>query len=98
MFKMMREVQPEQSTNNTDVKSQIEALGARMYVLVFKIALWKNITHSYTKQPYRYDTKRNQQLDWNSLAGYESLKQDIQDTLILPLKHPETFDGVAKRT
>ena len=32
MFKMMREVQPEQSTNNTDVKSQIEALGARMYV------------------------------------------------------------------
>ena len=26
------------------------------------------------------------------------MKQDIQDTLILPLQHPKTFDEVAKRT
>lgn len=53
--------------------------------------------HNFS-QTHRYDTKRNQHLDWNSLAGYESLKQDIQDTLILPLQHPKTFDEVAKRT
>jgi len=63
------------NNNNKDVRTRLEALGARMY-----------------------DTKKNQDLDWNSLAGYESLKQDIQDTLILPLRHPETFDNVAKRT
>jgi DNA polymerase III delta prime subunit len=36
--------------------------------------------------------------DWGSLAGYEAQKKAIEENLLLPLKKPETYDDVAKRT
>jgi SpoVK/Ycf46/Vps4 family AAA+-type ATPase len=36
--------------------------------------------------------------DWNFLAGYEKTKQQVKDTVILPLLHPEIFDQIAQMT
>ena len=37
-------------------------------------------------------------VDWGSLAGYEEQKQQIEDTLLLPLVRPDVYDQVAKGT
>lgn len=36
--------------------------------------------------------------DWDSIAGYSEVKQRIQDTLVLPLQHPEVYDSVVRGT
>jgi len=36
--------------------------------------------------------------DWDSLAGYEKVKKQIKDTVILPLRHPDFFDEIIKMT
>ncbi|CAN0138878.1 unnamed protein product, partial [Hapterophycus canaliculatus] len=36
--------------------------------------------------------------EWDSLAGYADVKQEIEDTLILPLRHPEVYDIIARKT
>jgi len=40
----------------------------------------------------------NEEFTWDSLAGYEGIKQQIKDTVILPFKHPEIYDGIVKLT
>jgi len=37
-------------------------------------------------------------LSWDCLAGYEHLKRDIQDTLVLALQHPDTYTNIARHT
>ena len=37
-------------------------------------------------------------LTWNYLAGYVDIKQEIQDTLVNALAHPEIYDAIAKQT
>ncbi|GIX43305.1 MAG: ATPase AAA [Leptospiraceae bacterium] len=34
--------------------------------------------------------------DWNSLGGYDDIKTEIQETVILPLLHPEVFEKVSE--
>lgn len=36
--------------------------------------------------------------DWDSVAGYDDVKRRIEDALVLPLQHPDVFDGVARGT
>jgi hypothetical protein len=37
-------------------------------------------------------------LDWDSLAGYEDVKHEIEDTVVLALQNPELYDQIAKKT
>jgi len=37
-------------------------------------------------------------LGWDSLAGYEKVKKQVKDTVVLPLMHPELFDEIVKMT
>lgn len=37
-------------------------------------------------------------LTWDALAGYTDVKQRIEDTLTLPLKHPEVYERIVKGT
>lgn len=37
-------------------------------------------------------------VDWGILAGYEEQKQQIEDTLLLALLHPEVYNEIAKGT
>jgi len=37
-------------------------------------------------------------LDWEDLAGYESVKQKLDDTLTYSLSHPEVYDRIARGT
>lgn len=40
----------------------------------------------------------SQDCTWNSIAGYERIKQEVKDTIILPFKHPEIYKNVGKLT
>ncbi len=35
---------------------------------------------------------------WDYIAGYDDVKEEVKHTIIMPLKHPEIFDSVAKKT
>ncbi len=37
-------------------------------------------------------------LDWGYIAGYEEVKRQIRESIILPLKNPEVYDSIAKLT
>mmetsp|Transcript_25186 Transcript_25186/g.32760 ORF Transcript_25186/g.32760 Transcript_25186/m.32760 type:complete len:305 (+) Transcript_25186:78-992(+) len=37
-------------------------------------------------------------IDWDSLAGYESLAKEIEDTVVLALQNGEKFDAIARKT
>lgn len=37
-------------------------------------------------------------LTWASLAGYEEVKQQIEDTLTLPLRHPQVYESIVRGT
>ena len=34
---------------------------------------------------------------WEVLAGYETVKQDVEDTVLLALKYPEAYEKIARR-
>lgn len=38
----------------------------------------------------------NPDFTWDCIAGYEGVKQEIKDTIILPFKNPEVYKGVGK--
>ena len=35
---------------------------------------------------------------WDYIAGYDQLKQEIKDVIILPMKHPKIYEKIAKKT
>jgi SpoVK/Ycf46/Vps4 family AAA+-type ATPase len=37
-------------------------------------------------------------LDWSYIAGYEEVKKNIKETIILPLQNPAIYDSIAKLT
>ncbi|KDO15769.1 hypothetical protein SPRG_18694 [Saprolegnia parasitica CBS 223.65] len=37
-------------------------------------------------------------LTWDSLAGYDTVKAEIQDTVVLALQNPALYDAIAERT
>lgn len=41
---------------------------------------------------------KEQNLDWDYLAGYENQKRDIEDTVLLALKYPEIYDQITSQT
>lgn len=43
------------------------------------------------------NTQRNH-LDWNYLAGYEKIKRDIEDTVLLALTHGDVYDQITQAT
>ena len=43
-----------------------------------------------------YDS--NQKFSWDDIAGYDEVKQEIKDTVILPLQNPEIYENIAKGT
>jgi hypothetical protein len=44
------------------------------------------------------DSIKDGNLNWESLAGYQDVKKDIEDTVISALRYPKTYDDVAKLT
>ncbi|CAM9690633.1 unnamed protein product, partial [Phaeothamnion confervicola] len=45
-----------------------------------------------------YNKEANDGVDWECLAGYDRMKREIEDTVVLALKHPETYDQIARET
>ncbi len=43
-----------------------------------------------------YDS--NNGFGWDDIAGYEDVKQEIKDTVLLPLQHPEVYEQIAQGT
>ncbi len=44
-----------------------------------------------------YEARQNT-LSWDYLAGYETVKQEIKDTILLPLLHPEIYERMVQET
>ena len=42
--------------------------------------------------------KREHKLDWDYLAGYENVKRNIEDTVLLALTHGHVYDQITKAT
>ena len=42
--------------------------------------------------------KKDARLTWDYIAGYEDVKQEIKDNIILPLEHPELYEDIVKGT
>jgi SpoVK/Ycf46/Vps4 family AAA+-type ATPase len=40
----------------------------------------------------------NEQYGWDYIAGYEEVKREIRESIILPLKNPDVYDSIAKKT
>ena len=38
--------------------------------------------------------KRKDQLDWDYLAGYDKVKRNIEDTVLLALTHGHIYDKI----
>ena len=43
-------------------------------------------------------TEGHVEVDWRGLAGYDEQKKQIEENLLLPLKRPDVFDAIAKKT
>ena len=44
------------------------------------------------------DDPNNNNNNWSALAGYEHVKREVDDTVLLALKHPEEYLKIAKKT
>lgn len=42
--------------------------------------------------------KRKDQLDWDYLAGYDKVKRNIEDTVLLALTHGHIYDKITQTT
>lgn len=42
--------------------------------------------------------KQENKLDWDYLAGYESIKRSIEDTVMLALTHGDVYDQITSLT
>lgn len=45
-----------------------------------------------------YPQSKDLPLTWDSLAGYERQKRDIEDTVLLSLSHPDIYDKITRGT
>jgi SpoVK/Ycf46/Vps4 family AAA+-type ATPase len=45
-----------------------------------------------------FDRTRNSDLTWDSLAGYDKVKNDMEETVVNALKYPEVYDEIATKT
>lgn len=42
--------------------------------------------------------QRKNKLDWSYLAGYDKVKRDIEDTVLLALTHGYVYDQITSKT
>nr|CCA14155.1 ATPase putative [Albugo laibachii Nc14] len=47
---------------------------------------------------YNSKSEDESALDWNSLAGYDDVKKEIEDTIVLALQNPDLYDQIARST
>ncbi len=66
---------------------RLQSLGVRVYSLNCPNDCHNDMTNNSERK-----------LKWEDLAGYESVKQEVKDTLILPLQHPEVYEQIARET
>lgn len=59
-----------------------------------RVATAKEKLESFGAQVYIPDDT----LTWAALAGYDEEKEAMQESIVLPLKHPELYEGIARET
>ncbi|KAH9152445.1 hypothetical protein AeRB84_005130 [Aphanomyces euteiches] len=45
-----------------------------------------------------YDDTTSGELSWDALAGYDDVKTEIEDTVVLALQNPDIYENIAKHT
>jgi SpoVK/Ycf46/Vps4 family AAA+-type ATPase len=41
-----------------------------------------------------FDSASNEKYSWDSLAGYEEIKQQLQETVLNAMQYPDLYDGI----
>ncbi|KAJ7946341.1 P-loop containing nucleoside triphosphate hydrolases superfamily protein [Quillaja saponaria] len=49
-------------------------------------------------EPSMTTSQSNNKISWDNIAGYDHQKRQIEDTILLALRHPEVYDGIAHKT
>lgn len=44
------------------------------------------------------DDDGSDKIDWDSMAGYDQVKEEIRDTLVLALQNPQVYENIAQKT
>jgi len=45
-----------------------------------------------------FEKATEEELDWSCLAGYDSIKAEVEDTVVMALQHAEAYDAIARQT
>lgn len=45
-----------------------------------------------------FEKETEEKLDWTCLAGYDSIKAEVEDTVVMALQHAEAYDAIARQT
>ena len=90
----------EGDSNNIDLKSLYEesVAGYRVNNITSKSRQKEPLSQLEELGVEVFDPATNELLTWDSLAGYEDVKELLQDTILNALKYPEIYDSVAHRT
>jgi SpoVK/Ycf46/Vps4 family AAA+-type ATPase len=44
------------------------------------------------------DAEGKKTLTWDNMAGYSAVKQELRETILAPLQHPEVYDRIVRLT
>eukprot|EP00943_MAST-04B_sp_MAST-4B-sp1_P005712 g5712.t1 len=72
--------------NSSDIKSSDDFAGVKEQLKSMGVAV------------YDKSDDEAKHSDWSTLAGYEHVKREVDDTVLLALKHPEEYLEIAKKT
>ncbi len=45
-----------------------------------------------------FEKSEEEQLDWTCLAGYDDIKAEVEDTVVMALQHAEAYEAIARQT
>jgi len=45
-----------------------------------------------------FEKGKGEEVDWSCLAGYEGVKAEVEDTVVMALQHAEVYEAIARQT
>jgi len=103
-FKPKKGVTSQYNNKNSDIKGYFQGGGVGDNSTVSpqgstgKEADPLAVLHKYGVSVFMPGDKSKTELDWDYLAGYESVKRHIEDTILLGLTHGEIYDQITAGT
>lgn len=82
-------------TTNPNLPIQDQHLSLIEQLKKYDIEVYDNSPYASTDSN---SSNLNSKLDWNALAGYQDIKDLINETVLLPIKYPDIYLKIASKT